>query len=117
MADLLDRRRIWQLADATPPLDPYFLAADKEDCCCAVRVKIGDLVVAVLGSLKTETAIGLVGVNWILPDVVAVLVAVFRNGVYQTRGVDFTLAGDTITFTIGLVATDRVNALYLPLAS
>lgn len=56
---------------------------------------------------------GITGTVLNLPSVPSRELRIFRNGVLQVKGVDYTQAGTVVTFTTPLVASETIISLYI----
>ena len=75
-----------------------------------------DEVDALIGAIEPAnyaTALATNGqLTWQLPSAPTLELAVYVNGSYMTRDVDYTVADDTVIFTLPLAENDRINAQY-----
>jgi len=72
-----------------------------------------DALIVAFGAASYETALATDGQTvWQLSSAPTLELSVYINGVNMTRDVDYTVADDTVIFTLPLVENDRISAQY-----
>ena len=72
-----------------------------------------DALIAAFGAASYETALATDGqLIWQLSSAPTLELSVYINGVNMTRDVEYTVADDTVIFTLPLAENDRISAQY-----
>jgi len=72
-----------------------------------------DALISAFGAASYETALATDGqLIWQLSSAPILELSVYINGVNMTRDVEYTVADDTVIFTLPLAENDRISAQY-----
>ena len=72
-----------------------------------------DALIVAFGAASYETALATDGQTvWQLSSAPTLELSVYINGVNMTRDVEYTVADDTVIFTLPLAENDRISAQY-----